>query len=445
MKYIKQPMNMKSHNYIFILVMSAWALLTFSMSSCGGDDDTPPEPAVPPVTVAVNPATVSLPATGGSQTITVTLTNATDWSASSDATWLTVTKTGATSLRLEAEMNTGNARNATVRCTAGTATASVSVSQPALSATQSDSLALVDLYNATAGANWTIRWTFSGPLSQWQGVKVEDGRVTELYLPANNLTGTLPESIGTLSRLQYCDLRENHLSGSVPATVSRWTQLVYLDLSDNQFSGAFPAIQALTKLIVLDGSFNTFTSLPALNSLTALEYLAFSKNSLSGSLPANWSSLTGLIYVDVSFNTFSGNIPAEWATLSRLQAFYLYKNTLSGALPDYLGNCTNLESMALDGNNLTGAIPATFGTQPQLAELWLAQNRLTGAIPASLLSNAHWSEWKSEVCPQQSGYGFDNCTGGDPPSDKPSLSSAIQRLSYKEKYWRKHNGSRRPF
>jgi Leucine-rich repeat (LRR) protein len=379
---------------------------------------------------------MSLPAIGGSQTVTVTLTNASDWSASSDATWLTATKTGATSLHLEAEVNRGNALSATVRCTSGTATATISVSQPALSATQSDSLALLDLYNATGGAGWVTRWTLTQRMSQWQGVKVENGRVTELHLPANNLSGTLPESIGVLSLLQYCDLHDNHLSGSVPETVSQWTQLVYLDLSENQLNGAFPAIQPLTKLIVLDGSFNTFSSLPALNSLTALEYLAFSKNSLTGSLPANWSSLTKLIYVDVSFNTFSSDIPSEWLSLTKLQAFYLYKNTLSGVIPNYLGACMDLKSLALDGNNLTGSIPANLGAQPALAEIWLAQNRLSGAIPASLSGNTHWNDWKTHVCPQQSGYGFDNCTGSDPAFVKSNLPDASRRQLYKEKYRR---------
>ncbi|MDR1593287.1 MAG: hypothetical protein LBS43_02225, partial [Prevotellaceae bacterium] len=42
----------------------------------------------------------------------------------------------------------------------------------------------------------------------------------------------------------------------------------------------------------------------------------------------------------------------------------------------------------------------------------LAQNRLTGDIPVALLEHPYWDAWKSGICPQQSGYGFGNCSSG---------------------------------
>ena len=55
-----------------------------------------------------------------------------------------------------------------------------------------DRAVLVELYNATNGANWEINtnWNSSAPLDQWYGVDTdESGRVTELNLQENQLTG----------------------------------------------------------------------------------------------------------------------------------------------------------------------------------------------------------------------------------------------------------------
>ena len=57
--------------------------------------------------------------------------------------------------------------------------------------------ALVALYNATDGANWTdnTNWLNDGvPLNSWHGVTTDaEGRVTVLNLSGNNLTGSIPQ------------------------------------------------------------------------------------------------------------------------------------------------------------------------------------------------------------------------------------------------------------
>ena len=418
-----------------ILHLGLVMTILLAVVNCGGNDNPPPDPPKPTITITVTPQPASIPAVGGAQTLTVA-TNATDWSVSSDASWLTATKINATSAKIEAAANSSANRNTVVRFSTGvaTATATVNVSQGQVSAMQSDSLALVDLYNAAAGNSWTRRWTLTTPVNQWQGVTITSNRVTELKLSANNITGTLPESFGNLTALQYCDLSKNSLNDIVPASINRLTQLEYLDLSDNSLAGTCPAVNTLTKLLVFDISFNGFTALPALNSLTALEYLAFSKNNITGSLPDNLSALTKLIYLDASFNNFSGNIPSTWSSLNKMRVLYLYKNLLGGAIPAYITSFTALESLAFDGNNLTGNIPNDLGNLPKLAELWLSQNRLTGAIPNSLLNNSYWSAWQNDVCPQQSSFGFSNCSG---TTSLPALQSAeipCRAKEFKDRY-----------
>ncbi len=428
--FLNERKHTSATHCVLLLLLPFFGLL----AACGGGggDDPDPDPAIP-VTVTLNPLTVAIPATGGESTISVTTTA--DWSAASNQGWLTVTKESSTSLKIQAEANTtGNDRPAKVTFTAGTATASVNVTQAKLSAMQADSLALIALYNATAGSNWTTKWNLATPVKQWHGVTVTNNRVTMLKLGNNNLNGTFPEAITTLSELQYMDVCRNALNGALPAAINNLTKITYFDISENQFTGAVPTVSNLTKLVLFDASVNGFTGpLPAsLSNAVLLEYLAFHKNAMNDALPAAWKTLVKLNYLDVSGNDFSGAIPADWSTLTKMQAFYLYKNSLHGTIPAYLTTFPHLKSLALDGNNLSGSIPAALGDIPALEELWLAKNQLTDVIPNSLLNNSHWSVWEENVCPQQSGYGFTNCT----PSPAPAQSKACDyhpRLA-KEKY-----------
>jgi Leucine-rich repeat (LRR) protein len=361
------------------------------------------------ITMTVDTQSLALPPLGGETIFTVS-TNAGHWSAVSNANWLSVTRQGTSDVKIQAGPCLDVPRSAKVNCSVAEENIliEVTVQQSPVTALQSDSLALVGLYQATGGPNWTkaTGW-LSLPLRSWQGVEVADGRVSRLNLPSSNMAGQIPENAGRLSGLQYCDLSGNRLLGTLPAGMSAWP-LRYLDLSDNDLSGSVPNLSS-SKLLVCDLSMNELTNLPQMSpGMDELEYLSFHKNKFQGNIPSNWSSYRNLIYIDVSLNTFTGNIPNEWSVLTNMKALHLYGNELSGNIPAYVTAFTYLESLALHQNDLTGSIPADLGTLSQLESLWLSQNRLTGEIPQSLLSNPHWNEWKEQVGPQQSGYGFSN-------------------------------------
>ncbi len=83
---------------------------------------------------------------------------------------------------------------------------------------QSDSLALVQLYQATNGDNWTNNenWLQTN-LDQWYGLNLNDtGRIKSLHLPSNNLSGELPTDIMNLTALTSIVLRNNFLEGYIP-------------------------------------------------------------------------------------------------------------------------------------------------------------------------------------------------------------------------------------
>ena len=87
----------------------------------------------------------------------------------------------------------------------------------------SDRAALVALYNATDGPNWTndTNWLSNKPIGEWHGVTVNSsGRVVELSLRDNQLSGPLPPELGSLASLQSLDLQDNRLTGELPACLA---------------------------------------------------------------------------------------------------------------------------------------------------------------------------------------------------------------------------------
>ena len=107
-----------------------------------------------------------------------------------------------------------------------------------------DRAALLALYEATDGPNWTdsSNWGSDAPLADWHGVRTDGhGRVTGLTLERNNLTGTLPAALGHLDALTVLALGGNRLTGPVPAALGALANLAILTLGDNGLTGPLPA------------------------------------------------------------------------------------------------------------------------------------------------------------------------------------------------------------
>ena len=118
------------------------------------------------------------------------------------------------------------------------------------------------LYNATDGDNWTRKddWLSDEPLGNWYGVTTDgNGRVTNLYIRTNNLSGTVP-SLSALTDLEELDLYGNSLSGSIP-DFGALTELKVLNLGGNDLTGSIPNLNALTQLKELKLYGNELTAL----------------------------------------------------------------------------------------------------------------------------------------------------------------------------------------
>ena len=237
---------------------------------------------------------------------------------------------------------------------------------------EGDRAALVALYNATGGDNWTnnTNWLSDKPLWEWYGVGITvQGRVAMLQLGGNQLSGSIPPELGNLSNLAWLSLNGNQLSGSIPES---------------------------------------------LGSLTNLEYLNLQRNQLSGLIPSSLGSLTNLTSLSFYGNQLSGSIPPELGNLSKLESLSLDSNQLSGSIPPELGNLSNLEKLGLGSNQLSGPIPESLGNLPHLQHFVVGENSNL-CMPASL------KKWKFYFyC--QGRYGIvSKCDGGSVEGDRAAL------------------------
>ena len=222
---------------------------------------------------------------------------------------------------------------------------------------------LVTLYHATDGDNWlkNDNWLTGAPLDKWHGVAIdEDGRVTELDLTQNELSGKIPPELANLSNLKELYFDQNQLSGEIPPELGSLTKLIVLYLNDNLLTGEIPS---------------------ELGNLTNLLGLYLSSNQLGGAIPPTLGNLAILWRLDLSQNKLNGTIPPELGKLSDLVQLSLWNNELSGTVPPVLGNLANLEKLFLNVNRLSGPIPPELGKLTSLEQLYIRENQLTGCLP----------------------------------------------------------------
>ncbi|KAI8015556.1 Receptor-like protein 35 [Camellia lanceoleosa] len=143
-----------------------------------------------------------------------------------------------------------------------------------------------------------------------------------LDLKGCNLTGRIPEEIGSLSKLTWLSLSANyHLEGLLPLTLGNLTQLVQLYISNTNISGPIPSsIGQLTNLSTLDLSLNQFSGSipPEIGKLKNLVEMNIHGNILSGPITSSIGQLTNLTTLDLSLNNFSSSIPPEIGKLKNL-------------------------------------------------------------------------------------------------------------------------------
>ena len=173
-------------------------------------------------------------------------------------------------------------------------------------------------------------WLSEAPLDEWHGVYSDhSGRVFDLHLSSNGLSGEIPPELGNLSNLNTLYLYGNQLNGKIPPELGQLASLTMLSLGSNRLSGEIP---------------------PELGNLSNLNTLYLYGNQLNGKIPPELGQLASLTMLSLGSNRLSGEIPPELGNLSNLEVLNLADNQLSGLVPSELGNLHNISLLDLTGN-----------------------------------------------------------------------------------------------
>ncbi|CAG0907060.1 unnamed protein product, partial [Darwinula stevensoni] len=229
-------------------------------------------------------------------------------------------------------------------------------------------------------------------ISTWHGVKVDNsGFVTELKLPNNNLTGSVPDDIENLTHLRVLDFSGNKFNNNISSKIGNLANLDSLSLRNAKLTGTIPT---------------------ELSNLAALKYLYLDNNTLVGPIPDKFGDLKNLLVLYINSNDLSGEIPTTLGNLRQLQQIYARDNVLSGPIPYALANIPALNTFVFDNNHLSGTLP-DFSNTSMRTFLIHENPDLTGSLRASeSVSEGH----PDKVADQISDAILDNYLSFDPDS-----------------------------
>ena len=295
-----------------------------------------------------------------------------------------------------------------------------------------DIAVLESVYASARGGSWRLDdgWLEGTFPDEWHGVDTDSvGRVVELDLANNALSGELSTRLGELARLRVLRLGENaDLGGWLPSALARlsldvleyaatgicvptersfrtWLGDIPVHSGTNVDCATFTDRDVLRILYDATGgpdwirNDNWLTDAPLadwegveVDLRGRVTILRLAHNRLTGSIPPELGSLAKLTQLTLEVNQLTGEIPPELDSLAKLAHLDLSDNQLTGRIPPALGRLTEMQRLRLNGNRLEGPIPPELGKHSKLLWLFLGNNKLTGPIPPEL-GNLVRLEW----------------------------------------------------
>ncbi|CAK9163988.1 unnamed protein product [Ilex paraguariensis] len=160
----------------------------------------------------------------------------------------------------------------------------------------------------------------------------------------------------------------------------------------------FQGVLRLSKLQVLDLSWNRFTEIPSLGALRSLKFLYLHSNQhmKNSSHFQEITTLRNLESLHLGYNDMAGEIPPSIGALTSLKALSLTSNKLNGSLP-VEGFCKLrcLQELDLSINNFEGNLPSCLSNLTSLRLLKLSENSFGGTIPPTLFPSLKSLEYVS--------------------------------------------------
>lgn len=245
--------------------------------------------------------------------------------------------------------------------------------------------------------------------------RCRSNRLQELYLPNNGISGTLPNysRLMHLTGLRVLDLHYNNLTGSIPLSLGNLTGLDNLDLSFNNLTGLIPVgkgyFAGLSTLVLsynylignipaeigyfgslttldLYGNFLTGHVPSEIGMLANLTYLDISGNDLDGVITEeHFASLASLTTIDLSQNWLKIEVGSEWRPPFRLEEA-IFELCLMGPLfPAWLQWQLDLSYLDISSTGITDRLPDWFSTTfSRAATLEMSNNTIYGGLPTNM-------------------------------------------------------------
>ena len=215
---------------------------------------------------------------------------------------------------------------------------------------------LIALYDATDGANWedNAGWLSDSDECNWYGVTCNgSGNVTKLELDGNNLIGTIPSNIASLSQLGTSF--DGCLLSYLVLLSWYWLSLSYLVLlSWYWLSLSFSPFKIDFQNILIWALINSLERSPL---------------SWEGCLSCVSMDIWETVCIIILILLFCGIDTSSFSLqFDSAESLDLGRNFLWDLIPSELGLLTNLKDLYLWDNQFTGTIPVELGGLLQLGK-----------------------------------------------------------------------------
>lgn len=198
--------------------------------------------------------------------------------------------------------------------------------------------------------------------------------IQQLWLHSNLFSGRLPD-FSELINLVDLDLRDNQFTGPVLDSLTKLTSLKSVVLTNNLLQGPVPVFSPSVKLD-LDVTLERFCRTDEGDCDAKVNILLsiaksfgypkiFAENWKGNNACSRWLGITcdyagNIVVINFSRFGLNGMISPDFGSLTSLQKLLLSNNSLTGTIPTTLTNLKNLRELDVSYNSLHGKVPS-FG------------------------------------------------------------------------------------